>query len=148
MPRRTFAAFDLKAARTKHSLSQQAVAEILCAAQSSVARWEVQGNMPEVFRKVWQLHWELDAIKTRMASGAPGSLVKIARKHAKETKLKGNIRANKVEEIGAVDTKIQASSNSRVLGRRRRPARHPAVENGATTEVAGVEPTSSEDAGS
>jgi transcriptional regulator with XRE-family HTH domain len=63
MPRRTLAAFDLKAARKVRGLSQTKAAEILCATQPSVARWEADGNMPEVFRKVWLLHWQLEDMK-------------------------------------------------------------------------------------
>jgi transcriptional regulator with XRE-family HTH domain len=63
MPRRTLAAFDLKAARKVRGLSQIKVAEILCATQPSVARWESDGNLPDVFRKVWLLHWQLEDMK-------------------------------------------------------------------------------------
>jgi transcriptional regulator with XRE-family HTH domain len=63
MPRRTLAAFDLKAARKVRGLSQTKTAAILCATQPSVARWESDGNMPEVFRKVWLLHWQLEDMK-------------------------------------------------------------------------------------
>lgn len=61
MPRISLAAFDLKAARKMRGLSQIAVAKILCTTQPSVARWEAQGNMPEVFRKVWSLHWQQES---------------------------------------------------------------------------------------
>lgn len=75
MPRRTLAAFDLKAARKVRGLSQSKTAEILCATQPSVARWESDGNMPEVFRKVWLLHWQLEDMKhdaeTNGRSGEP-----------------------------------------------------------------------------
>jgi hypothetical protein len=69
MPRRTLAAFDLKAARKMRGLSQAAAADILCATQPSIARWEAQGNLPEVFRKVWAMHWQLEAVKSKMAGG-------------------------------------------------------------------------------
>lgn len=58
MPRRTLAAFDLKAARKMRGLSQIQTATILCTTQPSVARWEADGNMPEAFRKLWALHWQ------------------------------------------------------------------------------------------
>lgn len=68
MPRRTLAAFDLKAARKMRGLSQVKVAQILCTTQPSVARWEADGNMPEVFRKVWEQHWDLETIKSEKSS--------------------------------------------------------------------------------
>lgn len=58
MPRRSLAAFDLKAARKMRGLSQIQTATILCTTQPSVARWEADGNMPEAFRKLWALHWQ------------------------------------------------------------------------------------------
>lgn len=67
MPRNTLAAFDLKAARKVRGLSQVKTAEILCTTQPSVARWEAQGNMPEVFRKLWDLHWQVIGDKTNDA---------------------------------------------------------------------------------
>lgn len=63
MPRRTLAAFDLKAARKVRGLSQLKTAQVLCATQPSVARWEAQGNMPEVFRRLWELYWQLEDMK-------------------------------------------------------------------------------------
>jgi len=58
MPRRSLAAFDLKAARKMRGLSQVQTAVILCSTQPSVARWEADGNLPEAFRKLWTLHWQ------------------------------------------------------------------------------------------
>lgn len=76
MPRRTLAAFDLKAARKVRGLSQAKTALILCATQPSVARWEAQGNMPEVFRKVWALYWQLEDSKHATDSTASKSVRK------------------------------------------------------------------------
>jgi transcriptional regulator with XRE-family HTH domain len=101
MPRTTLAAFDLKAARKMRGLSQVAVAQILCTTQPSVARWEAQGNMPEVFRKVWALHWQVEGIKLKMSGGADVSLAKLERKHdARPNKRnrKSNARKRKVED--------------------------------------------------
>jgi hypothetical protein len=58
MPRRSLAAFDLKAARKMRGLSQVQTAVILCSTQPSVARWEADGNLPEAYRKLWALHWQ------------------------------------------------------------------------------------------
>lgn len=77
MPRRTLAAFDLKAARKMRGLSQAATAEIICATQPSVARWELQGNLPEVFRKVWNLHWQLEDMKGGKKSAVRSSVRKV-----------------------------------------------------------------------
>lgn len=69
MPRRAvrekdLVAFDLKAERKKRELSQEETAEIMCASQASIARWEASGQCPAVYRKAWTQHWELeDAIK-------------------------------------------------------------------------------------
>jgi hypothetical protein len=61
MPRKKSAAFDLKGAREMRGLSQAATAIILCSNQPSVSRWEAAGNLPEVYRKVWAQHWQLEA---------------------------------------------------------------------------------------
>jgi len=58
MPRRSLAAFDLKAARKMRGLSQVQTAVVLCSTQPSVARWEADGNLPEAYRKLWELHWQ------------------------------------------------------------------------------------------
>lgn len=60
MRRAINAAFDLKGEREKRQLSQTAVAEILCTTQASVSRWEACGTIPDVFRKVWILHWRIE----------------------------------------------------------------------------------------
>lgn len=60
MSRAALVAFDFKSARKAKGLSQTAAAEIICATQPSVARWESEGNMPLVFRKVWEQHWLLN----------------------------------------------------------------------------------------
>lgn len=52
--------FDLKSEREKRRLSQTAIAEILCSTQASVSRWESSGMMPNVHRKLWELHWKLE----------------------------------------------------------------------------------------
>jgi transcriptional regulator with XRE-family HTH domain len=63
MPRRQVSAqsalaFDLKADRKKHKISQVKAAEILCVTQPTVARWEKSGGMPHIYRVVWNLHWK------------------------------------------------------------------------------------------
>lgn len=59
MLRKPTDAFDLKAARKMRGLSQTQVAEILCTTQPSIARWEIAGNMPAIYRKAWLLHWRI-----------------------------------------------------------------------------------------
>ena len=63
MPRRTPSdkgalAFDLKADRKKHKISQVEAAKILCVTQPTVARWEKSGGMPHIYRVVWNIHWK------------------------------------------------------------------------------------------
>jgi len=114
MPRTTLAAFDLKAARKMRGLSQVAVAQILCTTQPSVARWEAQGNMPEVFRKVWALHWQVEEIKTKMAGGADVSLAKLESKHdsrSNKRNRKSNARKRKVK-ISKTGTEGSAAVNT------------------------------------
>lgn len=60
MNRKEVAAFDLKGARESRGLSQTAAAAILCTTQASVSRWEASGNIPDVFRKLWDQHWQLE----------------------------------------------------------------------------------------
>jgi Helix-turn-helix. len=63
MPRRSeiereLPAFDLKAARESKGVTQEKCAGILCASQSSVARWESDGRLPLIYRKYWELYWK------------------------------------------------------------------------------------------
>jgi hypothetical protein len=63
MPRRQVSAksalaFDLKADRKKHKISQVEAAKILCVTQPTVARWEQSGGMPHIYRVVWNIHWK------------------------------------------------------------------------------------------
>jgi hypothetical protein len=63
MPRRqvsakSASAFDLKADRKKHRISQVEAAKILCVTQPTVARWEQSGGMPHIYRVVWNIHWK------------------------------------------------------------------------------------------
>lgn len=110
MPRNTLAAFDLKAARKVRGLSQVAVAKILCTTQPSIARWEAQGNMPEVFRKVWDLHWQIETIKVQMAEGSDVSLAKIGRKHGD---LRSHKRKANLSNVSAGDKGNDSGSNKR-----------------------------------
>lgn len=71
MRRKTSAAFDLKGARESRKLSQFAVAEILCSTQASVSRWEATGNLPDAFRKLWDLHWKVEDSDTPKKSRKP-----------------------------------------------------------------------------
>jgi DNA-binding XRE family transcriptional regulator len=50
-------AFDLKAAREAQSMTQIQCAEELCSGQSSIARWEADGSLPEIYRKYWALRF-------------------------------------------------------------------------------------------
>lgn len=68
MPKRAQAekelpAFDLKAERSARKLSQMATAEILCTSQGSITRWEKDGSMPLIYRKFWELYWQLEDSK-------------------------------------------------------------------------------------
>lgn len=58
MPRRapTETKFDLKAAREKEGLTQTECADVLCTTQGTIARWESDGMMPEIYRRYWKLH--------------------------------------------------------------------------------------------
>lgn len=63
MPRRSSSdkdvpAFDLKAERKRHKISQMEAAKILCVTQPTVARWEQSGGMPHVHRVIWNIHWK------------------------------------------------------------------------------------------
>lgn len=51
-------AFDLKAEREKHDLTQAQTAQMLFTTQSSVARWETDGDMPQIHRAYWALYWQ------------------------------------------------------------------------------------------
>lgn len=104
MPRRSSAnenavAFDLKAQRMMRKLSQQAVATLLCSAQSSVARWEKEGNMPLAYRRIWELHWSLEDMKYEQES-------------SKTTD-------GKLASVNETDRDIQECSSRRVMERRR-----------------------------
>lgn len=48
--------FDLKGKREAKGYSQAETAILLCADQSSIARWEASGNTPEIYRKFWELY--------------------------------------------------------------------------------------------
>lgn len=50
-------AFDLKAEREKRGKTQAEVAQMLFTTQSSVARWEADGDMPQIHRAYWELYW-------------------------------------------------------------------------------------------
>lgn len=61
MPRRSeehgkLPAYDLKATRERMGLKQAAMAELLSAGQSSIARWESEGSLPLIYRKFLELH--------------------------------------------------------------------------------------------
>lgn len=111
MPRNILAAFDLRAARKLRGMSQVAVAQILCTTQPSVARWEAQGNMPEVFRKVWDLHWQL-------ADGADVSIAKIERKHGA---LRASKRKANVSNVSTGDKANAAKQDTNRSARRVKP---------------------------
>jgi hypothetical protein len=53
-------AYDLRAQREARGLTQTQVAEILFTHQTSIARWERDGNVPRIYRKAWELHWQLE----------------------------------------------------------------------------------------
>lgn len=50
--------FDLKAAREARGLTQAEAAELLHASQPSIARWEGEGNLPQIYRSYWELYWK------------------------------------------------------------------------------------------
>lgn len=50
------APFDLKAVRERLSMKQHAMAELLSAGQSSIARWESEGSLPLIYRKYLELY--------------------------------------------------------------------------------------------
>lgn len=132
MPRNTLAAFDLKAARKLRGLSQVKVAQILCTTQPSVARWEAQGNMPEVFRKVWDLHWQL-------ADGADVSIAKIERKHGalRASKRKANVSdvpSGNSKSIGAKANDSRSNKRNRKSGPRSRKVGSSETRNDRSNE--------------
>lgn len=51
-------AFDLKAERERRDLTQTQVAQMLFTTQSSVARWETDGDAPQLVRAYWSLYWK------------------------------------------------------------------------------------------
>lgn len=60
MPKRSAAerdqpAFDLKAAREAQGMNQSECADFLFASQASVARWEADGSLPQIYRAYWNL---------------------------------------------------------------------------------------------
>lgn len=62
--------FDLKAARKSRKLSQISVADLLATSQASITRWERDGNMPLIYRKYWNLFWEVEDVKAQKDSNA------------------------------------------------------------------------------
>lgn len=48
--------FDLRAAREAKVYTQEECATLLCVTQSTINRWETDGNMPEIYRKYWALY--------------------------------------------------------------------------------------------
>lgn len=61
MPRRQVSAqsaiaFDLKAERKKLKISQVEAAKVLLVTQPTVARWEKSGDMPHIYRVVWNIY--------------------------------------------------------------------------------------------
>lgn len=59
---RKLPAFDLKSEREKHGLTQAEVAVMLFTTQSSVARWEADGDMPRIHREYWALYWKVNKV--------------------------------------------------------------------------------------
>lgn len=135
MSRITLVAFDLKAARKRRGLSQVQTAEILCARQPSVSRWEAEGTLPEIARKAWDLHWRMEDSKN-------------GQKETKRKTGKGstNIQTNKVENAGVSNTTAQTRSNRRIVEGRRRSRGN--SDTGSTLEVdmVGAESASNDDA--
>lgn len=56
-------AFDLLAAREARGMTQEDVAKLLFTHQTSIGRWEREGNMPGLPRMAWKLYWELHDLK-------------------------------------------------------------------------------------
>lgn len=74
MPRRSkeegkLPPYDLRASREQHQLTQAETAEILFATQSSVARWEGDGQLPKIYRAYWELYWKHPPAKKKAKSG-------------------------------------------------------------------------------
>jgi hypothetical protein len=90
-------AFDLKGARETRKLSQADVAAILCTTQASVSRWESSGELPAVYRKVWEQHWKIEdsangetnRVATKRAAGSA------RRSNKARSGKKGTRRSNK-----------------------------------------------------
>lgn len=91
MPRRSKqdaeqTAFDLLAAREAKQLTQTQVAEILCASQVSVSRWESTGRMPRIYRRVWDLHFQIAEIEAQRTQTSKGrAAVREAKEKMKES---------------------------------------------------------------
>lgn len=62
-------AFDLRASREARGMTQEATAALLFTHQTSIARWEREGNMPGLARMAWTLHWQIEDAKVKAAKG-------------------------------------------------------------------------------
>jgi predicted transcriptional regulator len=49
--------YDLRAEREKRELTQAETAQLLFTTQSTVARWEDDGQTPQIHREYWRLYW-------------------------------------------------------------------------------------------
>lgn len=67
-------AFDLKAAREKRDLTQMQTAVLLFTTQSTIARWENDGDAPQLVRAYWDLYWRVNRpVKKPKAATAKGA---------------------------------------------------------------------------
>lgn len=62
MPKRNEAfdklpAFDMRAKREEKKLTQTQCAAILCVSQGTLAKWESNGAVPQIYRSYWELYW-------------------------------------------------------------------------------------------
>lgn len=86
MPRRSEAQkvadpFDLKAVRERLGLKQHAMADLLAAGQSSIARWEAEGSIPLIYRKFLHLYEQVNRGTNKRPDKSSASSSK-AKKHA------------------------------------------------------------------
>jgi transcriptional regulator with XRE-family HTH domain len=128
MPRRSsdsVVAFDLKADRKMRKLSQQQVAEILFVGQSTVARWEIDGSMPQAARRLWELYWIVvtNPIRSDDSESKAHSDDKNKNGRSRSSRRKGSagLRARKNVERSRIERNDSASDtgsdNSSAVGR-------------------------------
>lgn len=86
-------AFDLRAEREARGLTQTDAAVLLHTHQTSIARWERDGNAPAIYRMAWKLHWHFEDAKNANKSDKPASKHKKARKSVASVSKDGGVRS-------------------------------------------------------